>query len=177
MTVRLVVRSLKRLWVCSRALPLSPLRTPEALPAVTGGQGFLMRVKSPGSMLGYSLSGARNNFGNLISAPVVSISPTTKGNTLYLLTDNSVDLTFAELTLGEVIAPEVTVMALTKIGSREIGDSYASWTTVCFTPSNPFHKYTVWTVVARPSGWERFHGDYCDTLAQAVACYTERGGK
>jgi hypothetical protein len=136
-----------------------------------------MRVKSPGSMLGYSLSGARNNFGNLISAPVVSISTTTKGNTLYLLTDNSVDLTFAELKLGEVIANDITVLALTKKNDREIDDSYASWITVCYNPSNPFHKFAVWTVVARPSGWERYSGDYCTTLTEAVACYSERGGK
>jgi hypothetical protein len=88
-----------------------------------------------------------------------------------------VDLTFAELTLGEVIATEITVLALTKKNDREIGDSYASWITVCYNPNNPFHKFAVWTVVARPSGWERYSGDYCDTLTQAVACYSERGGK
>jgi hypothetical protein len=96
---------------------------------------------------------------------------------LYLLTDNSVDLTFAELTLGEVIATDITVLALTKKNAREIGDSYASWITVCYNPSNPFHKFAVWTVVARPSGWERYSGDYCSTLTEAVACYSERGGK
>ena len=90
-----------------------------------------MRVKSPASMLGYLPSGAHDNFVNLISAHVVSISTTTKGNTLYLLTDNSVDLTFAELQLGEVIANDITVFSLTKKNAREIGDSYASWITVC----------------------------------------------
>lgn len=107
----------------------------------------------------------------------MSISTTTKGNKLYLLTDNSVDLTFAELTLGEVIATDITVLALTKKNAREIGDSYASWITVCYNPSNPFHKFAVWTVVARPNGWERYSGDYCTTLTEAVACYSERGGK
>jgi hypothetical protein len=96
---------------------------------------------------------------------------------LYLLTDNSADLTFAELTLGEVIASGVTVLALTKTGNRELGDTYASWITLCYNESNPFHKFAVWTVVARPSGWERYSGDYCDTLTKAVACYSERGGK
>lgn len=96
---------------------------------------------------------------------------------MYLITDNSTDLTFAELSLGAVIAPEITVLALTKKNDRVINDSLASWITVCFTPNNAFHKFTVWTVVAFTSGWERFSGDYCDTLAQAVACYTERGGK
>ena len=128
-------------------------------------------------MVGELYCGAHNNFGNLISGVVVSISTTTKGNTLYLLTDNSVDLTFAELTLGEVIATDITVLALTKKNAREIGDSYASWITVCYNPSNPFHKFAVWTVVARPNGWERYSGDYCDTLTNAVACYSERGGK
>lgn len=136
-----------------------------------------MRVKSPASMLDYPPSGAHDNFVNLISAHVVSLSTTTKGNTLYLLTDNSVDLTFAELQLGEVIANDITVLALTKKNAREIGDSYASWITVCYNPSNPFHKFAIWTVVARPSGWERYSGDYCDTLTKAVACYSERGGK
>ena len=107
----------------------------------------------------------------------MSISTTTKGNTLYLLTDNSADLTFAELALGEVIASGVTVLALTKTGNRELGDTYASWITLCYNESNPFHKFAVWTVVARPSGWERYSGDYCTTLTEAVARYAERGGK
>lgn len=136
-----------------------------------------MRVKSPASMLDYLPSGAHDNFVNLISARVVSLSTTTKGNTLYLLTDNSADLTFAELTIGEVIASGVTVLALTKTGNRELGDTYASWITLCYNESNPFHKFAIWTVVARPSGWERYSGDYCDTLTKAVACYSERGGK
>ena len=136
-----------------------------------------MRVKSPATAAVKLCCGAIHDFVNLIFSPVVSISTTTKGNTLYLLTDNSVDLTFAELTLGEVIATDITVLALTKKNAREIGDSYASWITVCYNPSNPFHKFAVWTVVARPNGWERYSGDYCTTLTEAVACYSERGGK
>jgi hypothetical protein len=113
----------------------------------------------------------------LVFGVVIFISTTTKGITLYLITDNSADLTFAELSLGEVIAPEITVLALTKKNDRVIDDSLASWITVCYNPNNVFHKFAVWTVVARPTGWERYSGDYCDTLVQAVACYTERGGK
>jgi hypothetical protein len=128
-------------------------------------------------VLGDLTIGALWEFGNLVFGVVIFISTTTKGINLYLLTDNSTDLTFAELTLGEVIAPEITVLALTKKNDRAIDDSFASWITVCFTPNNAFHKFTVWTVVARPTGWERYNGDYCETLAQAVACYTERGGK
>jgi hypothetical protein len=136
-----------------------------------------MRVGSPAYAAVKWCCGACNKFGNLVSSHVVSIPTTTKGNTLYLLTDNSVDLTFAELKLGEVIATDITVLALTKKNNREIGDSYASWITVCYNPTNPFHKFAVWTVVARPSGWERYSGDYCTTLTEAVAYYTERGGK
>jgi hypothetical protein len=141
------------------------------------GRASFLRAKSPATAAEKWCCGALNNFGNLVSVVVVSISTTTKGNTLYLLTDNSVDLTFAELKLGEVIATEITVLALTKKNDREIGDSYASWITVCYNPTNPFHKFAVWTVVARPSGWERYSGDYCTTLTEAVACYSERGGK
>jgi hypothetical protein len=136
-----------------------------------------MRAKSPAVTIHRVRCGAHVFFGNLVLSPVVSISTTTKGNTLYLLTDNSADLTFAELTLGEVIASGVTVLALTKTGNRELGDTYASWITLCYNESNPFHKFAIWTVVARPSGWERYSGDYCDTLTKAVACYSERGGK
>jgi hypothetical protein len=96
---------------------------------------------------------------------------------LYLLTDNSTDLTFAELTLGEVIATDITVLALTKKNDRVIDDSFASWITVCYNPNNALHKFAVWTVVARPTGWERYSGDYCATLTEAVTRYSGRGGK
>ena len=136
-----------------------------------------MRAKSPAVCCDNQRCGALTIFGILkYPACIVSVT-TTKGNTLYLLTDNSTDLTFAELTLGEVIAPEITVLALTKKNDRVIDDSFASWITVCYTPNNALHKFTVWTVVARPTGWERYNGDYCETLTQAITHYSGRGGK
>lgn len=136
-----------------------------------------MRANSPAVRCDNRRCGALTIFGILkYPACIVSVT-TTKGITLYLLTDNSTDLTFAELTLGEVIASDITVLALTKKNDRVIDDSFASWITVCYNPNNALHKFAVWTVVARPTGWERYSGDYCATLTEAVACYSERGGK
>ena len=136
-----------------------------------------MPANSPAVHRDNQRCGALTIFGILKHLTCIVSVTTTKGITLYLITDNSADLTFAELSLGEVIAPEITVLALTKKNDRVIDDSLASWITVCYNPNNAFHKFAVWTVVARPTGWERYSGDYCDTLAQAVTRYSERGGK
>lgn len=72
MMVTLVAHLPMRLWNCSRALPLSPLRTTEVLPAFTGGQDFFICAKGPAPLMGDSLTGAPHFFGNLILSGVVS---------------------------------------------------------------------------------------------------------
>jgi hypothetical protein len=97
---------------------------------------------------------------------------------LKLVTDNTNDLTFAELKIGDTINNgTATVVACTKRHDRVIGDNYASWVAICIKRPDDYHPYVVWNVIARPEGWSAQNGDYCTTLVSAVEYYTERGGK
>ena len=81
-----------------------------------------------------------------------------------------------ELHVGDTVGhTNRIVLALTKKADRVLDDSYAHWITICHG-ENELHPYVVWSVVARPQGFEAFTGDYCSTLEQAVTIYKKRGG-
>ena len=96
---------------------------------------------------------------------------------LTLVTDNTDDKTFAEPKIGEIVSLGATVLALTKRYDRVIGDSYASWVTVCYKSGTDYHPFVVWTLIARPEGFVTEHGDYAFTLTEAMSLYEKRGGK
>jgi hypothetical protein len=80
-----------------------------------------------------------------------------------------------QLAIGDTVSYR-TVIAETKRYERVVGDRYASWVAICYN-ANEYHKYAVWTVVARPEGWHAEQGDYCHTFTEAVKKYMERGGE
>ena len=80
-----------------------------------------------------------------------------------------------ELAIGDTVAYR-TVIAETKLHERVVGDCYATWVAICHN-ANEYHKYAVWTVVARPEGWHAEQGNYCHTFTEAVKKYVERGGE
>jgi hypothetical protein len=82
-----------------------------------------------------------------------------------------------ELRIGDTVgATNRIVITSTKKADRIPDDSYAHWITICYG-ENELHPYVVWSVVARPQGFEASNGDYCTTLQQAVTIYKKRGGK
>ena len=95
---------------------------------------------------------------------------------LYLLKENSDDTTFNELSIGDILPNGAKVLALTKVGKREIGETYASWVTVCHR-DNAYHPFVVWTVIARPEGFSCATGDYLFNLPDAMKHYGLRGGQ
>jgi hypothetical protein len=85
---------------------------------------------------------------------------------------------YNELRIGDKVGEPTarTVIAYTKRGERIVGETYASWITIC-AEEEAFHPYVVWTVVARPEGWYAEQGDYCKTLDEALEAYKKRGGE
>jgi hypothetical protein len=82
-----------------------------------------------------------------------------------------------ELRIGDIVgATNRIVITSTKKADRIPDDSYAHWITICYG-ENELHPYVVWSVVARPQGFEASNGDYCTTLEQAVTIYKKRGGE
>jgi len=82
-----------------------------------------------------------------------------------------------ELRIGDIVgATNRIVITSTKKADRIPDDSYAHWITICYG-QNELHPYVVWSVVARPQGFEASNGDYCTTLEQAVTIYKKRGGE
>jgi hypothetical protein len=82
-----------------------------------------------------------------------------------------------ELHIGDTVgSTNRIVIAATKKADRIPGDSYAYWITICHR-ENELHPYVVWSVVARPNGFEASNGDYCTTLEKAVTIYKKRGGE
>ena len=82
-----------------------------------------------------------------------------------------------ELHIGDIVgSTNRMVIASTKIANRIPGDSYAHWITIC-CGENELHPYVVWSVIARPQGFEASNGDYCTTLQKAVTIYKKRGGE
>ena len=95
---------------------------------------------------------------------------------LYELKTELTDNTFNELSLGDILPNGAKVLALTKIGNREIRETYASWITICHR-DNEYHPYVVWTVIARPEGFSPCSGDYVFDMTEASKHYERRGGK
>jgi hypothetical protein len=82
-----------------------------------------------------------------------------------------------QLRIGDIVgATNRMVIACTKKADRIPDDSYAHWITICHK-ENELHPYVVWSVVARPQGFEASNGDYCTTLEKAVTIYKKRGGE
>jgi len=82
-----------------------------------------------------------------------------------------------ELRIGDLVGTtNRIVIASTKIANRIPGDSYSYWITIC-SGENELHPYVVWSVTARPQGFEASNGDYCTTLEKAVTIYKKRGGE
>jgi len=82
-----------------------------------------------------------------------------------------------QLHIGDIVGTtKRIVLASTKKADRIPGDSYAHWITICFK-EDELHPYVVWSVVARPNGFEASNGDYCSTLQQALIQYKKRGGE
>ena len=96
---------------------------------------------------------------------------------LTLINGRTTDLTYAEPEIGDVLDNGATILALTKQTERIVGDSYASWTTVCYKSGSDYHPFVVWTVIARPDGFMAETGNYAFTLTEAMKYYENRGGK
>jgi hypothetical protein len=93
---------------------------------------------------------------------------------MKLLKEITNDPTYAELVIGEII-DNTTVVTCTKLSNRVEGDSYATWVAI-FIREDHLHPYVVWNVIARPNGFIRECGDYCESLSEAMEYYRNRGG-
>ena len=83
---------------------------------------------------------------------------------------------YNELHIGDIVGDtKRIVIACTKLGERIPGDSYARWITICFK-EDVRHPYVVWDVIAKSEGFSAHHGEYAETLEQAVVIYKSRGG-
>jgi len=87
------------------------------------------------------------------------------------------DLTLKELQVGDIINKTATVVALTKLIERVVGDCFATWVALCVRSDENFHPYAVWKVSARPEGFSAGNGNYARTLKEATEYYNDRGGK
>lgn len=87
------------------------------------------------------------------------------------------DLTWKELHIGDTVNTTATVVELTKLTERVVGDCFATWIAVCVRSDNDFHPYAVWQVVARPEGFSAGSGNYARTLQEATKYYHNRGGR
>jgi hypothetical protein len=89
-----------------------------------------------------------------------------------------IDATYRILTVDTILPNGATVLACNKTGERVPNDTYASWLALCARQyDNTPHPYVIWTVVARPNGFEAYHGHYCRTYDEAEAKYQELGGR
>ena len=94
---------------------------------------------------------------------------------MKLLKEITNDPTYAELIIGETFDDDAVVVTCTKRSNRVEGDSYATWVAVCVRQDD-LHPYVVWNVIARPNGFMRERGDYCQDLSEAIEYYRNRGG-
>lgn len=94
------------------------------------------------------------------------------------MTITPIDPTYRILTVDTILPNGATVLACHKTFERIPGDTYATWTALCARLyDNTPHPYVVWTVVARPTGFEAYQGHYYTTYPEAEAKYQEMGGK
>lgn len=107
----------------------------------------------------------------------MNIGTDTIARTTTMSNITPIDATYNILRVDTVINNGAKVIACHKTWERVPNDTYATWTAICRRYDNDFHPWVVWTVVARPEGFEAFHGHYYATLAEAQAKYEEEGGK
>lgn len=82
-----------------------------------------------------------------------------------------------ELEIGTILHNGAVVIACTKKTDRVVGDTLASWITICMKDANDRDPYAVWAVVAGEKDFSASTGDYSDNIIDAVDDYTRRGGK
>lgn len=107
----------------------------------------------------------------------MNIGTDTIARTTTMSNITPIDATYNILRVDTVINNGAKVIACHKTWERVPNDTYATWTAVCRRYDNDFHPFVVWTVVARPEGFEAYHGHYYATLDEAQAKYEEMGGK
>ena len=82
-----------------------------------------------------------------------------------------------ELEIGTILHNCAVVIACTKKTDRVVGDTLASWITICMKDANDRDPYAVWAVVAGEKDFSASTGDYSNNIIDAVDDYTRRGGK
>ena len=82
-----------------------------------------------------------------------------------------------ELEIGTILHNGAVVIACTKKTDRVVGDTLASWITICMKDAKDRDPYAVWAVVAGEKDFSASTGDYSDNIIDAVDDYTRRGGK
>lgn len=82
-----------------------------------------------------------------------------------------------ELKIGTILHNGAVVIACTKKTDRVVGDTLASWITICMKDANDRDPYAVWAVVAGEKDFSASTGDYSNNIIDAVSDYTRRGGK
>jgi hypothetical protein len=82
-----------------------------------------------------------------------------------------------ELEIGTILHNGAVVIACTKKTNRVVGDTLASWITICMKDANDRDPYAVWAVVAGEKDFSASTGDYSNNIIDAVDDYTRRGGK
>ena len=82
-----------------------------------------------------------------------------------------------ELEIGTILHNGAVVIACTKKTDRVVGDTLASWITICMKDANDRDPYAVWAVVAGEKDFSASTGDYSNNIIDAVDDYTRRGGK
>jgi hypothetical protein len=82
-----------------------------------------------------------------------------------------------ELKIGTILHNGAVVIACTKKTNRVVGDTLASWITICMKDANDRDPYAVWAVVAGEKDFSASTGDYSNNIIDAVDDYTRRGGK
>lgn len=85
---------------------------------------------------------------------------------------------FRILTKGMVIADH-TILRCKRLTERIVGDSYATWITLCESnDKKSYHRWVTWVVVAREDGFRAEAGSYYPATdwERAVGSYDKRGG-
>ena len=81
-----------------------------------------------------------------------------------------------ELKIGTILHNGAVVIACTKKTDRVVGDTLASWITICMKDANDRDPYAVWSVVAGEKDFSASTGEYANNIYDAVTFYEYRGG-
>jgi len=91
---------------------------------------------------------------------------------------NEIPAEYRVLEKGMTVAGH-TVIRCKRLTERVVGDTYATWITLCESPDrSAYHKWVTWVVIARPEGFVAESGHYFtyDEREKAVGNYERRGG-